>query len=499
MRFQLIPAAALLLGAASAHAAAPDGCVPARWAGGPLEISRRSAVKPLAPELVPILRDWYQPWSLELIQNTPINCLLVTWTGGDTDADREQQRQVRNYAAEARERGIATLGLIASEKDAARAAAAAVEAGLDGLALDSEFGDAAQLADAVSRLTANRGRRLPVIPLQARTAAAPGVRLFAENGAVQATPTSEPWIDSNFWLARLLLAQGVRPVWLGYRLDKPSDDEYARAIADAAAGGGQWVLSPDDDLIVGLARKSPPAFFLWQRIAATLRFFEEHSAWRAFAPTGPLGIVQEPGAANAEMAGENLNLIARRRIPYRLLARSAITGPALREFRAVLALGCMLEAREKEALREFASQGGLLIVGPGWGETVPQGKDSDVRTAGKGRIAIYREDTPDPESLSKDVLYLLGKNNLGLRLFHGVTVLPAVSESGDGKLLLVQMVNYATEPAETLTLRFDGGFRSARLYEPGAEPVEAVPEKSDRGVEVKVPKVSVYAALILEK
>lgn len=500
MRPYLISMAAMFLGTGCTHAASLDRWVPVRWSGGPLEIARRAAVKPLSQELTVALGDWYQPWSLDLLRDTPVNCLLVPWSGGgDAAVESRQQQAVREYAGEAHKRGIAVMGLVTSAGGAALAATAAAEAGLDGLALDGEFADAGQLADAMSRLARNKGHELPVITLPSKTGSAPGVRLFTEGGAVQATPTSEPWIDSNIWLVRSMRARGPEAAWLGYPLEKPSGDDYVRAIADADAAGGRWVVSLDDSLLVGLATKRPEALLLWRRIGSTLQFFEEHAAWRSFAPTGPLGIVRDPSIADADMAAENQNLIARRKIPYRLLDRSAPAWPGLEGFQAVLAIGCSLDEAEKEALRKFAARGGLAIVGPAWGVAVPQDKDFELRIEGKGRIAIYREDTPEPEALSKDVLYLLGKGNLGVRLFHALTVLPAVSESTGGRQLLVQMVNYATEPAETVTVRLDGEYRTARLYGLDGVSTQLALEKSERGTEVKIPRIPVYAALVLER
>jgi hypothetical protein len=227
----------------------------------------------------------------------------------------------------------------------------------------------------------------------------------------------------------------------------------------------------------------------------TLRFFEEHADWRRFLPTGPLGIVQTGNPT----APENLNLITRRRIPYRLLDRRALSGPGLAGLQAVLALGIPLTKVEKAALRNFTAEGGLAVVGPAWGEAVPRDKDFDERPSGKGRVVVYREDEPDPESLSKDVLHLIGKDNLGVRLFHSPSILPALSASADGRRLLIGMVNYATEPAEAVVLRLAGQYQSARFYGLQGPPVALNLEHSERGTQVAIPTVPVSAAVVMEK
>lgn len=481
-------AAALLLAPGWAFAVDLGALVPVRWPGGPLEVARRAAVKPLPPDLADALRRWYQPWSLDLLTGTPVNCLLVTWGGGDTAMEQEQRRMVRAYAAEAHRRGISVMAVLPSAEQVTRAAELAAADGLDGLVLDGQFTDIAPLA-------AGHGRALPVIPLTASTAVSPGVRMFSKDGAVQATPTSEPWIDSNLWLVRSLRAQARQPQWLGYTLDEPSETGYLRAIADAAAAGGRWVVAPDDTLLLGLAAGTPQAKACWLRIVAALRFFEDHADWERFLPNGPLGIVQ----ADNPSASENLNLITRRRIPYRLLDRSALAGPGIAGLQAVLAVGVALTKSEKTALRKFAGEGGLAIVGPAWGEAVPRDKDFEERPAGKGRIVVYREGEPDSESLSKDVLYLIGKENLGIRLFHAPSVLPALSASVGGRQLLIGIVNYATEPAEAIVLRLAGQYQSAQFYGLEGPPVALNLEQSERGTQVTVPTVPVYAAVVLEK
>jgi hypothetical protein len=459
-------AAALLLAPGWASGEDLGACVPVRWPGGPLEVARRAAAKPLPAALASALERWYQPWSLDLLTGTPVNCLLVTWSPGGTTAEQEQRRILRDYTAEAHRRGISIIALLASPEEADRSAKLAANDGLDG-----------------------------TTHLAPSPAISPGVRVFSKNGAVQATPTSEPWIDSNLWLVRLLRTQNKAPVWLDYTLDGPSEAGYLRASADAAAANGHWVVTPDDALLIGLAAGAPQATSCWRRVTAALQFFEDHADWRRFLPTGPLGIVQPDNSS----APENLNLITRRRIPYRLLDRAALSEPGLRNLQAVLTVGIPLTKEEKTALRQFAELGGLAIVGPSWGDPVPNGKSFLEKPCGKGRIVIYREDEPDSESLSKDVLYLMGKDNLGLRLFHAPSVLPQVSASADGRQLLITIVNYATEPAEAIVLRLTGHYRSARFYGLEGPPAALDLEQSERGMQLTLPKVPVYAAVVLEK
>jgi hypothetical protein len=358
-----------------------------------------------------------------------------------------------------------------------------MEAGLDGLVLDGDFQDAAKIARELRKscpLVIPLGRRDWLRPEAdwpvwgTRDAVRAGIRAVSDSNGVYATPTSEPWIESNTWLVRSLgAAGGGRPVWLGNLLENPSTDGYARAIADAAAGGGRWVVAPDDALRAGLWRGQPEALATWRRVGAWLNFYEQHAEWRAFAPVAALGIIQDRAGKNSAVMDENLNQIARRRIPYRVIERRELTPAAIEGLPAVLAAGLAPPTgRERGLLEAFA---------------------------GAGRIVVYKEDPPDPESLSKDLLDLIGNENLPVRLFNAASVLAqAGTDPGRGRLL-VQLVNYATEPSERITVRAAGEYRGARLYSPDAPPADLKTTRSGGKTDVLLAKVAVYAALLLEK
>ena len=466
---------------ALAYALDADKLVPVRWPGGPLLVAGAKA-KAAMP-------------SLDLLRDTPINCLLVTWSGpGDAALVKEQQQLAGTYAKEAHDRGFAVLGLVYAGSDPVQAVAAAVDAHLDGLALERDFADLSRLSQATEHAA-----ELPVIPLQAG-GGTPGIRVLSDSGAAVATPTSEPWIDSNLWLVRALRAKGQAPVWLGFALENPSLDNYVRAISDSAAAGGQWVVAPDDGLLSGLADKRPDALAKWRSITEALGFFDQHRVWRQFAATSPVGIVRDPATRYPDIADENLNLIARRRIPYRTMERAALCAPALEGLKALLAIEISNPTEsERSLLKTFAELGGLLVTGPSWGTAVPKEQDFLTQQLGKGQVIVYRDESPDPESLSKNLLHLLGKGNLGIRLFNAPTVLPYLSASDDGKQLLVQMINYASGPSEAITVRVRGSYRTARLLGLNGAATALPIERSEQDIELTIEHIQTYAALVLER
>jgi len=127
----------------------PDGWIPARWTGGPLEVARGGSGA---------MAGWYDAATLDLLEGSPINCLLVTWSAGAADAIEAQQRRlVQAYVAAARRRGIVVLGLVYPGADPAKFVRDAATSGLNGLVLEGEF--ASGFEGAVRRAMAAVDRR----------------------------------------------------------------------------------------------------------------------------------------------------------------------------------------------------------------------------------------------------------------------------------------------------------------------------------------------------
>jgi hypothetical protein len=253
----------------SGLAGGPDTWVPARWQGGPLELQRRAENKtlPSDPAVRESIGKWYDPATLDLLKGTPINCLLVTWgTGCDPETDKQQQDLVKSFAREALTRGISILGLVRSGSDPSSVSELTAGAGLDGLVIEGDSTGIDRYVAEVRRTLRERNSAAVVFPLiaweklqsdpdspvlAAADAVAPGVQELGEGA--DASPSSEPWIDSNIWLVRSIISWcAPRPVWLGEQVAADATPgDYERAIADAAAGGGRWILS-----LIGLRNAS---------------------------------------------------------------------------------------------------------------------------------------------------------------------------------------------------------------------------------------------------
>jgi hypothetical protein len=460
-----------------------------------------------------MIANWYDPATLSLLDGTPINCLVVTFSAGASpDVETQQHNAVKEYARAARERGIAVLGIVYPGADPLAVAAAAEEAPLDGLVLDGVFPP--EFAEKLRTAAHSRPSGLMVIPI-ARNAASlrtakeqlvaiegvqPGARDLAEMG-IRAGASAEPWIESNIWLVRSLrLGIAWQPVWVSHQPNPGSEGDYLRSVADAAMAGGRWMVALDDDLRAKLFHKDAAALATWRSINAYLRFAEDHAEWRSFASYGNLGIIVDTAVKEPSLAEEYLNLVARRQVPYRLIPRSELRAQSLASFRAVLAADLDAPTEpERRVLRDFAERGGLVLAGPWWGDPPKDEPYSEV-ALGKGRVAIYKDDPPNPESVAKDIPDLLAPEVIGLSAFNVPTAITYASTAGCGNRVLVQLLNYAGRPIERVTVRFNGSFKSARLYTPENAPLELAAGPAANGrTEVLIPKLAAWGALLLDE
>jgi len=131
--------------------------------------------------------EWSHPSALDLVRNSPVNCLLV--------------EQKSPLISEMRKRGLTTLAP----------------------------------AVAPPEVTVVKGEW-------------PGVRV--SEGGTSAGPTGVPWVDSNGWAVRLAGARRPgKTVWVDTPAPQKTvitATAYVLAIADAAMYGGRWIINPGD-------------------------------------------------------------------------------------------------------------------------------------------------------------------------------------------------------------------------------------------------------------
>ena len=94
---------------------------------------------------------------------------------------------------------------------------------------------------------------------------------------------------------------------------------------------------------------------------------------------------------------------------------------------------------------------------------------------------------------------VLGRQNMGARLFNVASMLSNVLATRGQRQLVLHIVNYSDYPGSGITARVPGTWRHARLYRPGEAPVDLDLEKVEEGTGFAIDqRVVTIATVVLE-
>jgi hypothetical protein len=437
---------------------------------------------------VPARWPWRDAKSLELIQGSPINCLLLdTWAA--------------DLPSAAAKRGLITLAVIVPQQDAAGAARRALAAGITGIVLEGDFPEgtagavksaagSAPVIELTSRSRMMFGNGSPI--LGTYQGLWPGVAV-QDDGAKRAGPSGSVWIDTNTGFLRAARAWGDATIWIANRPPEKTivaGTRYLQVIADAAASGARWVIALDADLAARLERRDAGAVKDFGRINAMMGYFERHPEWRRMREFGRLAIVQDT-AKGGLVSGGILDMIAVKHTPVEPIPSQHLNSEALKDATmAVNVEGEDLTEAQKQILLNFAHGGGMLLTAPsGW-------KD---RNPGGDKITLDKAELDRLGEIWKEVNSMIGRRNLGVRLFNVSTMLSNVLASPDSNTEVVQLVNYSDFPVEDVTVHYLGNFQKALLTSPDGTEKALTPYETEDGWGVDIDRVSVCATIRLEK
>jgi hypothetical protein len=94
---------------------------------------------------------------------------------------------------------------------------------------------------------------------------------------------------------------------------------------------------------------------------------------------------------------------------------------------------------------------------------------------------------------------MVGRKNLGVRLFNVSSMLSNVLSTPDGKTEVVHLVNYSDYPVENVTVYFLGDYKRATLTTPEGIEKKLDIYQADEGWGVDLDKVAVCATIRLEQ
>ena len=340
---------------------------------------------------IPMRWPTADPASLDLLQQTPINCVLL-----------EPQHWSPAFLAKARERGIATVGITAQPWDPKTAA------GLDAI-----------LSEAPAQPSS-----IPVIPFLQRSSLDfdnatliatpqgvwPGINPPADGQEAKAAPSGAPWIDTNAGFLRFARAMTKSPIWIA---NSPPPNKtypitrYLQAASEAAMCGAKWVIALDADLQRRLLASDPNALRDFRRLSTLLAFLRDQQPKLEWPPAGQLTLIQD-AKTGALLSGGILDMIAVKHTPVRPIPAARVQPGQFRgALMAVNVDPSILTANAREALAALTRSGGTVLTGPaGWQFPAPR----------PGQLTLDEKELLKLDAIWKEVNALTGRRNLGARL-----------------------------------------------------------------------------------
>jgi hypothetical protein len=415
------------------------------------------AALPKPADWVPARWPWTTARSLELLDRSPVNCLILSAPSPE-------------FVAAANARGVVVLTASGTPDD---------------LTLTAPDQPIVHLT---SRAKMALGSSAPIIGTT--QGVWPGIS--ADENAHKAGPTSSVWIDTNTGFLRAVRAWGTATVWIANAPPEKtviSTARYLQAIADAAIIGARWVITLDSDLAARLDRREEAALSTWNRMGALLAYFEAHPEWRAMREAGQLAIVQDP-AKGGLLSGGILDMIATKHTPIRPVPRQRLSPEALAGAKMAVNIdGDSLTPEQKEMLRAFARGGNMILNGPpGWTDPSPA----------PGAITLDKKELERLGDMFRDINSMIGRRNLGVRLFNVASMLSNYVSAPDGRSAVVQLVNYADYPVDDVALHYLADFSRATLISPEGGEKKLDVYKTEDGYGVDIAHVVTCAAIRLE-
>ncbi len=396
---------------------------------------------------------WTDPSLLEVLKNTPIDCLLIEPSGGlATVISRARQDGIQVFSNGSLPQGVTVL--------------------------NGEW---------------------------------PGVKLN-ESGAVDraaAGPTGAPWVDSNGWAIRLAAALNpAAAIWVEAAPRKPRlfAESYVIGVADAAVHGGRWIISLDEDLAAGIAARKPESVEAWKNLATTVRFFSSKKSWSEFVPAAVLGVVSDFSGKNEFVSHELLNLLARANQQYRVLPMTNVLTTSFAGLRTVIYPDEQPpDAGVRRRILAFVRAGGTLVTGPKWGlladmsPAANQHPRYSLFISGKGLLAVAKPDFEDPYIVANDAVILMSHRYELLRFWNVGATGSLFSTDPGRRNGVVQVLFYSSARFGNTTLRISERCREARLWTlDRPEPRSVEMEIREGGTEFHLPPVSHYAAVEIQ-
>jgi hypothetical protein len=353
----------------------------------------------------------------------------------------------------------------------------------------------------------------PGLPVALTDGQWPGIaRGGSHDDTETASASHQPWVDADsFWAGCARAVAPHRPALLGYRPDEKAGlakdrvvpfDTLELALADAWAGGGNYLLEPEPRFRAALLKEDKQALTAWAKLARTAAWIRKNAAWFR-RPTMPLATaLVEPGTESAELA----NLMYRQYVSPALASAQAPPPPAPGRILVLVAASIHPPgAAARKRILDHAAQGAIVVVDdpaekawwrvPGL-SAAREEEDRVTYKLGKGQVVAYRKTVEDPSEFALDINDLVTHKKRALRVFRAPSVIGLATQVRPGEAQVL-LVNYGSPQRREFTLHVQGVYPHARLERPDQAGVDLKPMRRGSATEIHVPDIDRVAVVIL--
>ena len=387
----------------------------------------------------------------------------------------------------------------------AAAAAETAASGLEGIILTVRQSERAELRKSLPKF------RFLVLNPDGKQPEMRGSLVIKRDSVLEvSSPTAQPWIDTNLALIKIeqRSLQGQVPMYTfsweglsdsGQQQAALTATDYSLAVAEAGAFHADLILQLDERLQRALSNHDPEAWTLWNQVQSYAKFYSDTSAQRLEAAANVAVVVDD-----LDTTDEAMNLLARHNIPFKVLRPADLKSGELEGFDVVVVFA-KPDRGACERIADLATHGKTVVLVEAH-DSYPWQNDHPVRlnedavayAVGNGKVLELLEPVTDPEMFAQDIRRLLGKQNMLVSLWNGLTTIAVPYREHGGSVKVLEFVNYAEAPLR-LQVQVIGTFTSIRYETPEHKCCESlVPVKHDGFTEFVIPELRITGRVHLE-
>jgi hypothetical protein len=443
---------------------------------------------------------WTQP-DLPPARDLGISDLVVSWDRGTSSFVKTAHSQGYRVYAEV------TL------QQANTAAESVEEKGLAGLVLDIADSDRAAGESAFQRLRSAHPKVRFLVLSQGKQPQMRGNLVIKRDSVLEvSSPTAQPWIDTNLALIRVQQRSHPEELplysfsWNGStngsnpgQQPAITPTDYSLAVAESCSFQADLILELEEGMQRAFIAQDLQAKIFWKEVRSYIDFCT-HAGEQGLKPAANVAVVVD----ELDTSDEVMNLLARHNIPFKVFLPSDLRAENSAAFDVVV----LFAKRDQTAYKRIANladRGKTVVVVDAHGaypwqthEAVRVNEHTVSYAVGKGKVLELSEPVADPETFAQDIRRLLGKQDVLMSLWNGLTTIAVPYRGPGGTLKVLNLVNYAAEPVR-VQVQVKGSFSAIRYETPGQECCQSlVPVKHDGFTEFVIPDLMIAGRVHLD-